>query len=384
VDSLSTIARRRRPTRPIRRASACAYGQAVRIAVLSDLHLGTRTRVDLARRADVRARLVERIRGFDEVVLLGDAIELRDRPLNVALAAAEPFLAELGASLGNGRVVLVPGNHDHRLVHETLDGRRGSGSLVQDIGPGRRGAAGAIRDRLATELVVAYPGWRVTDRVWATHGHYLDAHSNAPTLECVMAALTGLARRRPAMRAGSERDYEAVLAPAYGLYYRVAQRPRLGALADAGKALVRRAEAGLGTRGPADRRACGRAIARLRLGGGRLGPVPGELRRPGLLPFALVLERLGIEADHVLFGHTHRAGPLPGDPASSWRCRNGTALWNTGSWVYDPGRVAHDRSSPYWPGTLVTLEGSDPPRLQHLLGTIPEEVGTHEKTARDV
>ena len=345
----------------------------MRIAVLSDLHLGTRTRVDLARRADVRARIVERIRGFDEVVLLGDAIELRDRPLDVALAAAEPFLAELGAALPNGRVVLVPGNHDHRLVGETWGGRPVSGSRVQEIGPGRRGAAGAIRDRLGSALVVAYPGWRVTDGVWATHGHYLDAHSNAPTLECVLAALTGLARRRPAMRAGSERDYEAVLAPAYGLYYRVAQRPRLHALADAGKALVRRAEAGLGARGPArDGGAPGRGIASLRIGGGRLGPAPGELRRPGLLPFALVLERLGIEADHVLFGHTHRPGPLPGDPASSWRCRGGTALWNTGSWVYDPARIgAHGRSSPYWPGTLVTVEGSDPPRLHHLLESIP-------------
>jgi predicted phosphodiesterase len=345
----------------------------VRIAVLSDLHLGTRTRVDLARRPDVRARIAERVRGFDEVVLLGDAIELRDRPLDVALEAAGPFLAELGAALGNGRVVLVPGNHDHRLVHETRD-RRASGSFVQEIGPGRRGAAGAIRDRLGSELVVAYPGWRVTDRVWATHGHYLDAHSNAPTLECVMAALTGLARRRPAMRARSERDYEAVLAPAYGMYYRVAQRPRLHALADAGKALVRRLEAGLGTRGPApDGSGRGRGLAGLRIGGGRLGPAPGELRRPGLLPFALVLERLGIEADHVLFGHTHRAGPLPGDPASSWRSRGGTALWNTGSWVYDAGRVgAHGRNSPYWPGTLVTLEGSQPPRLHHLLETIPD------------
>jgi hypothetical protein len=346
----------------------------MRIAVLSDLHLGTRTRVDLARRPEVRARIMERIRGCDEVVLLGDAIELRDRPLDVALAASEPFLTELGASLRNGRVVLVPGNHDHRLVHETRERRRASGSLVTEIGPGRRGAAGAIRDRLGCELVVAYPGWRVTDRVWATHGHYLDAHSNAPTLECTMAALTGLARGRPAMRAASPRDYEAVLAPTYGLYYRIAQRPHLHALADAGKALVRRVEAGLGTRGPASNGGAPvRGIASLRLGGGRLGTAPGELRRPGLLPFALVLERLRIEADHVLFGHTHRAGPLPGDPASLWRGRNGTALWNTGSWVYDPGRAgADDSSSPYWPGTLVTLEGSGPPRLHHLLQALPE------------
>jgi hypothetical protein len=86
----------------------------------------------------------------------------------------------------------------------------------------------------------------------------------------------------------------------------------------------------------------------------------------------------------VVFGHTHRPGPLPGDPESVWRCRGGTALWNTGSWVYDPGRVgAHDRGSPYWPGTLVTLEGSDPPRLHHLLETIPEGVGTARERGAD-
>jgi predicted phosphodiesterase len=352
----------------------------VRIAFVSDLHLGTRTRIDLVRRPDVRARLVDALRGCDEVVLLGDAIELRDRPLDVALAAAAPFLAELGAALGNGRVVLVPGNHDHRLVHETAgaDRRSPPTGLVREIKPGRGGAAGAIRDRLGAELVVAYPGWRATDGVWATHGHYLDAHSNAPTLEVAAAALTGLARRRPAMLARSHDDYEAVLAPAYAIYYGVAQRPRLQRLADAGKGLVRHVEARLGARGAAGAagaRGSG-GLARARFAGGRLGTAPGELRRPGLLPFRLVLERLRVEADHVLFGHTHRTGPLPGDPECCWRCRGGTALWNTGSWVYEPGYVGVQGSrSPYWPGTVVTLDGSAPPRVHRLLTTLPEGVG---------
>jgi hypothetical protein len=343
----------------------------VRIAFLSDLHLGTRSRVDLARRADVRARIVEHVRGFDEVVLLGDAIELRDRPLGAALAAAGPFLEELGGALGSGRVVLVPGNHDHRLFHDVRrrarPGRGSPAGLVEEIRAGAGGAAGAVRDRLGVDLVVAYPGWRATDAVWATHGHYLDAHSDAPTLECVLAALTGAARRRPAMRAGSPADYEAVLAPAYSLYYGVAQRPGLQGIAGRGKAVVRRVETGLGTRGGPDGPRRGR-LAGVRLGGGRLGASPGELRRPGLRPFALVLERLGIEADHVLFGHTHRTGPLPGDPVGAWRLPGGTALWNTGSWLYEPRTVGGAGSdSPYWPGTIVTLEGSAAPRLDRLL-----------------
>jgi predicted phosphodiesterase len=352
----------------------------VRVAFLSDLHLGTRTRVDLVRRADVRARIVEHITGFDEVVLLGDALELRDRPLAVALTAAAPFLAELGAALGNGRVVLVPGNHDHRLVHETReavgDRRRHGVSLAHRIEPGRRGTAGAIRDLLGAELIVAYPGWRATDAVWATHGHYLDAHSAAPTLECVLAGLTGLVRRRPAMGARSAADYEAVLAPVYDLYFQIAQRPRLQGLADRGKLLVRAVETFLGTRGPAPAPHTDPTRPRRRevsLGGGRLGTAPGELRRPGVLPFTLVLERLGVEADHVLFGHTHRTGPLPDDHPSTWRLASGTALWNTGSWVYEPAYVGTQGSrSPYWPGTLVTLDGSGPPQIHRLLADLPE------------
>jgi len=341
----------------------------MRVAVLSDLHLGTRTRVDLARRADVRARIVEHVRGFDEVVLLGDAIELRDRPLAVALNAAEPFLAELGAALGNGRVVLVPGNHDHRLVREARLGAAGrrqpATGLAAEIAPGDRGAAGALRARLGAELLVAYPSWRPAPHVWATHGHYLDAHSAAPTLECVLAALTGLARGRPAMRAHSAADYEAVLAPTYELYFQIAQRAALQELADAGKRLVRRVETRLGTRGarPAD------AGDARQLGGGRLGTAPGELRRPGLLPFGLVLERLGVEADHVLFGHTHRTGPLPGDDAARWQGPGGASLWNTGSWVYEPDYIGTLGSrSPYWPGTVVTIEGSGAPQIHRLLG----------------
>ena len=44
-----------------------------------------------------------------------------------------------------------------------------------------------------------------------------------------------------------------------------------------------------------------------------------ELRRAGLRAFGEVLARLGVPAGtHVMFGHTHRAGPLPADDPSEW------------------------------------------------------------------
>ena len=48
------------------------------------------------------------------------------------------------------------------------------------------------------------------------------------------------------------------------------------------------------------------------------------------------MRRLGIEAEHVLFGHTHRAGPLPADDHGEWRAGTGARLHNTGCWVDEP------------------------------------------------
>ena len=53
---------------------------------------------------------------------------------------------------------------------------------------------------------------------------------------------------------------------------------------------------------------------------------------------------------------------------TGWRLEDGTRLWNTGSWVYAPGLVGRTAAeSPYWPGTVVVLEGERQPALLHLL-----------------
>jgi hypothetical protein len=74
---------------------------------------------------------------------------------------------------------------------------------------------------------------------------------------------------------------------------------------------------------------------------------------------------LGIDADEIVFGHTHRPGPLPED--TGWHAR----LFNAGSWLYEPSLLDETpRQSPYWPGCSVWLEGDRAPRLRRLLGDV--------------
>jgi hypothetical protein len=103
-----------------------------------------------------------------------------------------------------------------------------------------------------------------------------------------------------------------------------------------------------------------------------LGPVkpdlsPGAITRAGIAAIGEVAGRLGIEADHLIFGHTHRRGPLDGEPG--WRAPNGTELLNCGSWVHMAGLLGDGPAAkaPYWPGTVVEVDDDGPPRARLLL-----------------
>ena len=68
----------------------------------------------------------------------------------------------------------------------------------------------------------------------------------------------------------------------------------------------------------------------------------------------------------MIFGHTHRPGPLPGDEQAEWTTLSGTRLWNTGSWLYE-GALITGGDSPYLPGTVLTLEDEGPPQIENVL-----------------
>jgi UDP-2,3-diacylglucosamine pyrophosphatase LpxH len=96
----------------------------LRTLVVSDLHIGAgqgRMALDDA----ALSTLTDAIAGYDRLVLLGDVIELRERPLADALAAASRVLPQLAGGLGQGReVIVLLGNHDHQLQMRLAARRR--------------------------------------------------------------------------------------------------------------------------------------------------------------------------------------------------------------------------------------------------------------------
>ncbi len=353
---------------------------SMRTAVLSDLHLGALGGADVAREGDERDALVDAVKDADRLVLLGDVIELRERPLAESLEVARPVLEALGRALAGRPVVLVPGNHDHAFAEPWLAGLRLDAQALEtesqwQVGPGD-GAAGRIAGWMPdVEFSLAYPGLHLREDVYATHGHYLDLHLTIPRLESIAAsAMARVTGRGKASRSAS--DYEAVMAPLYAFYAGLAQGASPASLSRGGSVsrdVWRRVSAN--GRPTIARFLLGRVTipgAVAALNGLGLGPFRAtltgeELRRAGLLAMARVAEVLAPGAEHVIFGHTHRPGPLPGDEQAEWTTLSGTRLWNSGSWLYESAFVTSPGDSPYWPGTVLILEDGGPPRLENAL-----------------
>jgi predicted phosphodiesterase len=364
----------------------------VRTLILSDLHLGSGGDIDLLRRPEVRQTLWAEVERMDEVVLLGDAVELRDRPLAEALALARPFFDELGSAIGAGRVMVVPGNHDHHLLDDWFERRRleaaGPLGLEQRVSVESGPLAQLVAGMGGTPIELAYPGVWLRPGVYATHGHYLDRHLTVPTFERL--AVAAVERVLGGSREISEEpgspndagsaspdDYERTQAPVYAFLFALAQAGSSGGRLAGANPSARVWQALGGGYGRAAKLR-GWLLGTVALPGAvgvanrlGLGPVrsdlsPGAITRAGLAAIGEVTRRLGIDADHLIFGHTHRRGPMRAE--SGWRLPEGTRLWNTGSWVYAPGllgRTATD--SPYWPGTIAILDDAGPPELHHLL-----------------
>jgi hypothetical protein len=364
-----------------------------RTLIVSDLHLGGLSGVDVLRRPELRAPLLAELADVDRLVLLGDVLELRHGPPHEALAAARPFFEDIGRALAGRELVVTAGNHDHLLVTSWLDERALHAPeplrLEQRFAPAEGSAMLAQIAEWAAPARVsgAYPGLWVRSDVYATHGHFLDCHLTIPTLERLGVGVMGRLLERPSGSLANVDGYEAVTAPIYAWRDAMARYARTGpalngiATTNAWRALGGDgggANGSVGGLSALAQRARRRAIAGgfpLAIGAmnrARLGPVSAnislvELRRAGLRAIGEVAARLDLGDAHVVFGHTHRAGPLPGDDAQEWLGRGGARLVNSGSWIYDVSFVSAPGESPYWPGTCVLVEDSGPPVLKRLL-----------------
>jgi hypothetical protein len=333
-----------------------------------------------------RAALLDALTDIDRLVLLGDVLELRHGPPREAMAVARPFFEDLGRVLGGREIVVSAGNHDHLLVESWLADR--ALGAPEALGLEQRLDAGDASPMLArfaewaspARVTVVYPGLWVRPDVYATHGHYLDCHLTVPTLERLSVAAMSRILGRPASAFSRVEDYEAVGAPVFAWRDAVAREARAGgAVKRVDTVRAWRALGGAGGgRGAGKLRrlalagAFPLAVAALNRAG--LGPLrtdisTEELRRAGLRAIGEVADRLGLGDAYVVFGHTHRAGPLVGDSESEWRGRGGARLVNSGCWTYDLAFLSKaPGESPYWPGTCVIVEDSGPPRLERLLG----------------
>jgi hypothetical protein len=322
-------------------------------------------------------------------VLLGDVVELRQGPARDALAVARPVLRALGTALGaDGEVVVVAGNHDHHVLAGWVDRRSRTDppaplGLEQAVDWRAGELLAEIVDTLAPASVrAAYPGVWLAGDVYAMHGHYCDPHTTVPMFERLGA---GVMRRITGLTDGGPRcvdDYEAILAPIYAWLYTLAQHggPSLGRSSHGASAQAWRVLEGNPRRRPTRRARLRRRGALLAfpaalalLNRAQLGPLHADLSGPELRRAALracgeAIGRLGIEARDVVFGHTHRAGPLPGDERDDWVAASGPRLINTGCWVHEPSFLGpRPDESPYRAGFAVALDDDAPPRLLNLL-----------------
>jgi predicted phosphodiesterase len=336
------------------------------------------------RRAERRAALIARLADVDRLVLLGDVLELRHGPLRDAVDAALPVIRDLGEALGEGmELVIVPGNHDHRLLRAWLE-RRALTSAPAPLGlespvewlDGEPLGALAEAARPAT-VRGYYPGLWLRDDVYATHGHYLDRHITVPILERLGAGVMARIVPEPAGGPARAEDYEMTLGPLYAWVDAIAQAGGAPGSRKGSSLQVRawRALAPGHRRGRLRRAGVGVGFAAVigALNRAGIGPLrPGlsghDLRRGGLRAFAQVLARLGVGSPYAIFGHTHRAGPLVGDDEAEWITGSGTSVLNTGSWLDEPGLLGRDPArSPYRPGFCVLVDDDGPPRLENLL-----------------
>jgi hypothetical protein len=331
-----------------------------RTLVVSDLHLGARLRRDVLRRPEALDALLAALDGVQRLVLLGDVVELQEgRPRRMA-EVAEPVLRAIGARLGGEReVVWVPGNHDADLVRPWLRAHGVPRALDAAIPADATPMLARLTACLAPARVrVHYPGVWLSERVWGTHGHYLDRH-------LVPDSAYGLARgllRRPARDRAVPSDYEH------------ARRP---SLTRAEALLTSRLPRPLATivQGVAEElRAASMPVVPRALRSHRLAPLTARLlgvqmQRASIPALTRVVDRLGVDADWVLFGHVHRRGPVPGDDEGLWRGTGGRPLIaNPGSWVYEH-LLLHRASAPhpYWPGGAIRFDQGGAPYTIGLL-----------------
>lgn len=297
-------------------------GKIRRLLVISDIHLGDR-REFLTRPEWIEA-LVAAIRDkgqVDELVLLGDIFDFWQVPVQEALSRAGRLMKELFMLDNVGRMVYVPGNHDHhvfrmfyseqtarRLRDGKLDPPGLALPLTRDcpvIAPLRPGSA-------RVPFFMAYPMHRarVGDKnVLLTHGHLLGFFERSlwSPRQSVVSKL--ILSRSESL--GLE-DMERFISPFYEMLTLSALVPGVVGGGYRVYRVLSRAGKMMGLQGAS-----------------RISLARGRTVEQNAAEIEALLEHFCPEKpDYFVYGHTHRSGTLK-LPLS------GTTAVNTGCWLDD-------------------------------------------------
>jgi UDP-2,3-diacylglucosamine pyrophosphatase LpxH len=303
---------------------------ADRLVIVSDMHFGN----DYAALTDPenQKRLTEGIRALgpvDELVLLGDIFDFWTASLSDALKSARQLMASLFKLDNVGRMIFIPGNHDHHVVRlryaEQVSSKLRSGDLeppeltipmISDcpaLEPLKPGGA-------TVPLFMTYPWHQVTVRgrtALLTHGHLLGFFERSLWRPKRMFLNAYLLKRNPSVDLN---DMEAFLSPYYEML----------SLSTAVPGVVD------------GRYRFYRVVSRTaRVLGFEREYRVSSFRDTTIEQNAVEIETLldhffSEKPDYFIYGHTHRAGAL-NLPLS------GTLAVNTGGWFIEPNPANNSR-----------------------------------------
>lgn len=382
-------------------------------AILSDLHLGAAHGDDLLRYPYFCARLREQLDGIEHIVLLGDILDLRFQQLEEALQTSRPFFDMLGdvlRSASTPRVTYIPGNHDYHYAVRLMEGAREQAILTDEtfalkqlVAPPdfflSRQLARMIGRDVPVRVVYFYDTLESSQgTIFLTHGHYLDLHIDSGPARLLNLAQSVLAAAGQGPESITPDLYEGLLRPQYELLHWIGQSPAGGELqsriyerlrggappetrfSSLRQRALRRAASAAGTVGLALAESIANRLFKERLS---LTSLAREAQvEETIRAFSLSLEALqsylpeGVR--YVVFGHTHRPGPLEGiDAAERWMVNmrgQPTMVLNSGSWLYDGGKARRPDYRPQrWPGSFILIPDQGPPRVVEVLAEMTRE-----------
>lgn len=346
----------------------------LKLMALSDLHLGEPEGVlfnsgDRFNLIDITINKIIELSsgdkefnsGIEQLILIGDIIDLSEAPDKLAYANTEFFLTSLLKKVEIDKIIYVPGNHDHHLWVELLKKERGKDNY-RDCAPKTQVNSSISNKKLFTKrcLPSTYPSERVdiyypsyrfeTDNAYYffDHGHLFSKVLDTFTFATNAKNLEDL----------EEQTYIFM----ENIWYETKFRPREIAYDLFRKLML---EAGRSTRKTTFKEDCTSLL--------------DDYIREKIIWYLKEMCDLKNEVEkdfHFIFGHTHHGGRLLKADRKVRVNGKFISLWNTGGWLV-PSKVFSPEAYIFY--VKQTQNGLKPDMYKLVGREKPEDEGDYSK-----